>query len=90
MLVLQKQKPTLKPEDQVHLPPVVVATLLGGLQPYRGGLLQGEGPALRRVQARALETLFEATEEALGAVSTEDAGGYFGHCGYTMPQAHSI
>ena len=56
---------------------MVVATLLGGLQPYRGGLLQGEGPALRRAQARALETLFEATEEALGAVSTEDTYLYF-------------
>ena len=45
---------------------------------------------LRRAKARALEALFEATEEALGAISTEDARGYFGHCGYTMPQAHSI
>jgi len=45
---------------------------------------------LRRAQARTLETLFEATEEALGAVSTEDARVYFGHCEYTMPQAHSI
>ena len=45
---------------------------------------------LRRAQARALEALFEATEDALGAVSAEDASGYFGHCGYTMPQAHSI
>jgi hypothetical protein len=32
---------------------------------------------LRRAQARALETLFEATEEALGAVSTEDTYLYF-------------
>src|SRR5215212_8584179 len=45
---------------------------------------------LRRAKARALEVLFEATEEALGAISTEDARGYFGHCGYTMPQAYSI
>jgi transposase len=45
---------------------------------------------LRRAQARVLEALFEATEEALGALSTEDACGYFEHCGYTMPQAHSI
>jgi transposase len=45
---------------------------------------------LRRAQARVLEALFEATEEALGALSTEDARGYFEHCGYTMPQAHSI
>jgi transposase len=45
---------------------------------------------LRRAQARILEALFEATEEALGAVSAADARGYFGHCGYTMPRAHSI
>jgi transposase len=45
---------------------------------------------LRRAKARVLETLFEATEDALGAVSTEDARGYFRHCGYTIPQAHSI
>jgi transposase len=45
---------------------------------------------LRRAQARVLEALFEATEEALGAVSSQDARGYFGHCGYTTPQAHSI
>jgi hypothetical protein len=37
-----------------------------------------------------LEVLFEATEEALGAVSAEDARGYFEHCGYVMLQAHSI
>jgi transposase len=45
---------------------------------------------LRRAKARVLETLFEATEDALGAVSAEDARGYFRHCGYTIPQAHSI
>jgi transposase len=45
---------------------------------------------LRRAQARVLEALFEATEEALLALSSEDARGYFGHCGYTTPQAHSI
>jgi transposase len=45
---------------------------------------------LRRAKARVLEALFEATEEALSAVSAEDARGYFCHCGYTTPQAHSI
>src|SRR5215210_1104256 len=39
---------------------------------------------LRRAKARVLETLFEATEDALGAVSAEDAHGYFRHCGYTI------
>jgi transposase len=45
---------------------------------------------LRRAKARVLEALFEATEDALLAVSSEDARGYFGHCGYTTPRAHSI
>jgi transposase len=45
---------------------------------------------LRRAGARILEALFEATEAALSAVSADDARGYFGHCGYTMPWAHSI
>jgi transposase len=45
---------------------------------------------LRRAQTRVLEALFEATEDALVSVSAEDARGYFRHCGYTMPQAHSI
>jgi transposase len=45
---------------------------------------------LRRAKARVLEALFEATEEALLAVSAEDARGYFGNCGYTTLPAHSI
>jgi transposase len=45
---------------------------------------------LRRAQARILEALFEATEEALVAVSADDARGYFEHCGYATPWAHSI
>jgi transposase len=45
---------------------------------------------LRKAKARALEALFEATEEALLAVSAEDARGYFAHCGYALPRAHSI
>jgi transposase len=45
---------------------------------------------LRRAKARVLEALFEATEEALLALSSEDARGYFGHCGYTTPRTHSI
>ncbi len=40
---------------------------------------------LRRAQARVLEALLEATEDALVSVSAEDARGYFRHCGYTMP-----
>jgi len=45
---------------------------------------------LRRAGARTLGALFEATGEAIRAVSREDARGYFGHCGYTILQDHSI
>jgi len=45
---------------------------------------------LRRAQARTLEALFEATAQALDAVSASDAGGYFEHCGYGTPQDHSL
>ena len=45
---------------------------------------------MRRAQARVLEALFEATEEALLAISAQDARGYFEHCGYAIQQAHSI
>lgn len=45
---------------------------------------------LRRAGARTLGALFEATGEAIRAVSREDARGYFGHCGYTILQDRSI
>lgn len=45
---------------------------------------------LRRASARTLGALFEATAEALRAVSKEDARGYFGHCGYTTSQDRPI
>jgi transposase len=37
---------------------------------------------LRRIGARTREALLEATSEALSAVSSADARGWFGHCGY--------
>jgi transposase len=40
---------------------------------------------LRKVSARTKEALIEAMGRALGAVSTEDARGYFVHCGYRAP-----
>ncbi len=43
-----------------------------------------------KAKARTLEALFEFTGRALGAVSAEDARGYFEHCGYRKPRAHSI
>ena len=45
---------------------------------------------LRRAGARTLGALFEATAEAIRAVSREDARGYFGHCGYTTSQYRAI
>ena len=45
---------------------------------------------LRKAKARTLEVLFGATAEALEAVSADDAHGYFGHCGYKMPEDHSL
>jgi hypothetical protein len=38
---------------------------------------------VRKAKARTLQALFEATAEALGEVSKEDARGYFEHCGYS-------
>jgi transposase len=38
---------------------------------------------LRKAKARTLQALFEATAEALGEVSKENARGYFEHCGYS-------
>lgn len=45
---------------------------------------------IRKAKARTLKVLFEATAEALGAVSDEDARGYFEHCGYETPRVQSI
>jgi transposase len=45
---------------------------------------------LRRAKARTLKALFEATAEAIRAVSAQDARGYFGHCGYATLQDHSL
>ena len=45
---------------------------------------------LRKAKARTLEILFGVTAEALRAVSSGDARGYFEHCGYRMPQGHSL
>ena len=45
---------------------------------------------LRKAKARTLRALFEATAQALCAVSAGDAHGYFGHCGYVKPQDHLL
>lgn len=45
---------------------------------------------LRKANSRTLGALFEATGEAIRAVSGKDARGYFGHCGYTSSQGRSL
>ncbi len=39
---------------------------------------------LRRVRARTREALVEAIGRALDAVTSRDARGFFGHCGYRL------
>lgn len=45
---------------------------------------------MRKAKSRTLQALFEATTEAIRAVSDEDARGYFEHCGYKTPRVHPI
>jgi transposase len=46
--------------------------------------------SLRKAKARTLAALFEATHQALGSVSEEDALGFFGHCGYAPSRVQPI
>jgi len=39
---------------------------------------------------RTLQSLFESTAQALGALSASDARGYFEYCGYKTLQDHSL
>jgi transposase len=46
---------------------------------------------LRKAKARrTLQSLFESTAQALGALSASDARGYFEYCGYKTLQDHSL
>jgi transposase len=45
---------------------------------------------LRKAKASTFEALVEATGQALSAVTREDVGGFFGHCGYGVFGAHSL
>lgn len=45
---------------------------------------------LRKAKARTLRALFEATTEALLAISAGDARGYFEHCGYGTSRDRSL
>ena len=42
---------------------------------------------LRREKARSREAFIEALGRALGALTPEDAKGWFGHCGYAVAQS---
>jgi transposase len=42
---------------------------------------------LRRAKARTREALIEAMGRAIGALTPEDARGWFGHCGYALAQS---
>jgi transposase len=45
---------------------------------------------LRKAKARTLQALFEATVEAIRAVSEEDVRAYFKHCGYKTLKDHLL
>ncbi len=59
------------------------------LNPIEEAFSKAKG-ILKNAKARTLNALFEATARALGAVSEQDALGFFGHCGYARPSAHSL
>ena len=42
---------------------------------------------MRRASARTKDALVEAMGRALGAITPEDAKGWFGHCGYVFAQS---
>ncbi len=42
---------------------------------------------LRKAKARTQDTLVDAIGQALGAINTHDANGYFFSCGYTTSQS---
>jgi transposase len=54
------------------------------LNPIEGALSKIKH-ILRKIRARTKEALIEAMGLALAAVSTEDARGFFAHCGYRIP-----
>ena len=64
---------------------VVLASLLAGPQPDRGGVLEGEGAVAAGRGARTRKALMEAMGRALDVVSTKDSREFFEHCGYPLP-----
>ncbi len=59
------------------------------LNPIEEAFSKAKG-ILKKAKARTLDSLFEATARALRAVGKPDARGFFGHCGYARPPAHSL
>ena len=55
-----------------------------GLNPIEPGWAKVEAE-LRRVAARTVDALHEACGPALAAITTQDATGFFRHCGYRCP-----
>lgn len=45
---------------------------------------------MRKAKARSVEVLFEATGQALCAVTEQDTRGFFAHSGYGLPRAQSL
>lgn len=45
---------------------------------------------MHKAKARSVEALFEATGQALRAVTEQDARGFFAHSGYGLTQAQSL
>ncbi len=72
------------------MPAVASSQLLGGYEPHIEEALSKVKNLLRKAKARTREALFEATAEALCALSAGDGRGYFEHCGYRAPQDHSL
>jgi DDE superfamily endonuclease len=62
--------------------PRLPTRLLAGLQSHRGSLLEDQGLLLKKAAARTREALVEAIAAALRTITSEDARGWFGNCGY--------
>jgi hypothetical protein len=71
------------------MPTVAATQLLAGFQPHKGSLPKVKN-LIRRAKAWTLQAPFEATTEALQAVSEEDARGFFEDCGYETLRDHPL
>jgi len=67
--------------ELIYLPPYSSPDLNPIEEAFRGGQASAEEDR----SSRAKEALVEALSLALGAVSAQDTGGCFAHCGYIIP-----